>query len=86
MARVKQANPKRKLPGTNAVINKRKKKAPATTSSSATKKRKIRDLSLHPTLKEHHEVDRDERNEALAREWDTYPEQAQGELDRNAYL
>ena len=49
------------------------------------RKRKIRDLSLHPTLKEQFEADQKENDEWLARIQYTYPEQVREERERDAY-
>ena len=48
-------------------------------------KRKIRDLSLHPTLKEQFEADQTENDEWLAKIRYTYPEQIREERERDAY-
>ena len=49
------------------------------------RKRKIRDLSLNPTLKEQFEADQKENDEILAQIRYTYPEQVREERERDAY-
>ena len=65
MARVKQANPKRKSTVTKVIVNKSKHKEPGTNSSSSNK-RKIKGLTLNPTSKEQFGADQAKKRIELA--------------------
>ena len=95
MARKKQANPKRSKGKQHAFAYKKEKpitkplkgrKVGDTSKRSPfVNKRKIKDLSLHPTLKERFEADQEKNDEYLAIVRNTYPEQVRAERERNAH-
>jgi hypothetical protein len=86
MARKKQPNPQRNKGKGEAWAYSRQKWIPGKGRKlKRIRKRKIRDLSLHPTLKEQFEADQKENDEWLAKIRYTYPEQIREQRERDAY-
>jgi hypothetical protein len=86
MARKKQPNPQRiKGKGEAWAYSKQKWIPGVGRRLKRIRKRKIRDLSLNPTLKEQFEADQNESDEILAQIRYTYPEQIREERERDAY-
>ena len=93
MARKKQANPKKSKGKQEAFVYKKQK--PLTKPLKGRKigdkskrnlfikKRKIKDLSLHKTLKEQYEADQEKDDEWTARVNHTYPEQVRAQRERD---
>ena len=88
MVRKKQPNPQRSKGKQEKIVYRKQKWFPGKTKPlkrRQTHKRKIKDLSLNPTLKEQVEADQKESDDHLAQIRYTYPEQVREERERDAY-
>lgn len=89
MVRKKQPNPQRSKGKQEKFVYRKQKWFPGKTKPlkrpRQTHKRKIKDLSLNPTLKERSEADHKENDELLAQIRYTYPEQVREQRERDAY-